>query len=772
MSLAVRRRTLFATRRSRTITFGVTVAAAAVAAVLLSRAEPTRSAVPDGFWSAALVAGVATFGATARRWTWFVPAGAAALIAGDSLALALAAVAIVVAFVSVMRDTRSRSRGALVAALGVIALLRAEPIGFHGLSALVTAGAVAPMVVSGYAHAGRRVQKRARRVAGIAAGVIGLMIAGAVLGVVSVMDEVADGVRSIDGGIDAARDTDDDLAAAELDQASRSLASADSTLSSWFVGPAKSLPIVGPNIEAVTSLAAQASEVADVTSLAAHSADVDRLRFVDGRLDPQAVADMAEPLEQVTGALSTLESEVERARSPWLVNLVSSRIDNLDDQIQTAAPDAEVALLSVRMAPGLLGADGPKRYLVLFTTPVEARGRVGFPGNYAELVVGDGQLSMPVFGRVAELEQAGLGTGRTLQSSPEMVARYGRFGITDTWRNLTMTPDFPALATAAAELYPQSGGQPVDGVLGVDPAGLAALMKYTNPIQVEGRAEPLTADNVENFLLYEQYADFEDNNDERVDMLEAVAEQTFNDLMTADLPSPRSVSEHLDAAVDGGHLQFVAFDAVPALTLQALGLTGALPPVPEGGDTVTVTTANAGGSKIDLFLHRREQYDVRWDPATGEVTSTLRLTLENTAPAEGEPDYVIGNSVGLPWGTNRSYVSMYSPFSLEAARIDGQPTSMQAEVELGRNVYSAFVDIPPGGTVEIELDLRGRVEGRRYELELPVQPFVTPDEAAVNVEVIGATPVADDDVTIEGNVARWTTTLDDSRTLSVAALRE
>lgn len=90
MSIAVRRRPLLATRRSRTIAFGVTVAAAAVAAALLSRAEPTGSSTGGAFWSAALVATIAYFGSTARRWTWFLPAGAAALVAGDGVAVACA----------------------------------------------------------------------------------------------------------------------------------------------------------------------------------------------------------------------------------------------------------------------------------------------------------------------------------------------------------------------------------------------------------------------------------------------------------------------------------------------------------------------------------------------------------------------------------------------------------------------------------------------------------------------------------------------------------
>src|SRR5690606_31071370 len=149
----------------------------------------------------------------------------------------------------------------------------------------------------------------------------------------------------------------------------------------------------------------------------------------------------------------------------------------------------------------------------------------------------------------------------------------------------------------------------------------------------------------------------------------------------------------------------------------------------------------------------------------------LRVTLENTAPAEGLPDYVIGNSVGLPNGFNRSYVSMYSPFDLEAARIDGQPAMVQAEREMQRNVYSTFVDIPPGGSVQIELDLVGTITGRRYRLDLPAQPFVDPDDVPVAVTREGGATAAMWAAQVVGFVATWISTLDLPRTLTVSAPR-
>jgi Protein of unknown function (DUF4012) len=768
MSLAAGRRPLFATRRSRTVAFGAAIVAAGAGAAALTTAHPTGLDTADAFWSLALAAVVATFGATARRWTWFLPAGAAAVLGGDRVAVACAAVAIAIAFVSVLRDTRSRARGALVCGLGMIALLRVGPVGFHGLSALVTLAMILPILVSGYNHAGRRVQARTRKLALLAGGVMALMVAGAVLGLVSVQDSLYDGMRAVDGGLEAAREADDDTAATQLALAARSLATAESTLSSWFVAPAKALPIVGPNLSAVGELSAQASDVANVTSLAANRADVDTLRFVGGRLDPAAVENMVAPLLQVKLALERMEASVDDVRSPWLLSPVVSRIDRLDHQIAVARPEADAAFTAVDVGSRLLGSGGSARYLVLFTTPVEARGRTGFPGNYAELLVTDGKLSMPRFGRISELEQGGLpAEQRSIPWAADYVARYGRFDVTGTWRNLTMSPDFAAIALAAAALYPQSSGEPIDGLLSVDPVGLAGLMNFTGPIDVPGLPEQLTPGNTAQFLMLDQYLLFSDQA-QRTDLLETVARTTFDRLTAADLPGPRRISEVLDPIVDGGHIQFAPIDMETAGMLLDSGVMGQMP-FPEGDDLVTVTTSNAGGSKIDLFLRRHEQYRARWDPETGRVESTLKLSLENTAPAEGLPDYVIGNEIGLPTGTNRSFVSVYSPFELAASRVGGQPTPVQSEMEAGYHVYSTFVDIPPGGRVEIELDLTGSVEGRDYRLDMPVQPFATADDVTVTVQTADGRAVVSRQADVDGDTATWQTTLDRRRVLTVAA---
>jgi hypothetical protein len=56
------------------------------------------------------------------------------------------------------------------------------------------------------------------------------------------------------------------------------------------------------------------------------------------------------------------------------------------------------------------------------------------------------------------------------------------------------------------------------------------------------------------------------------------------------------------------------------------------------------------------------------------------------------------------------YVSAYSSLALVDATVDGAPVLAHSGVEAGWNVYSEFVDIPPGKVVELTFELEGEVE--------------------------------------------------------------
>ena len=85
---------------------------------------------------------------------------------------------------------------------------------------------------------------------------------------------------------------------------------------------------------------------------------------------------------------------------------------------------------------------------------------------------------------------------------------------------------------------------------------------------------------------------------------------------------------------------------------------------------------------------------------------------------------------------------MYSPWELTAAELDGKATGMEPDRELGWHVYSRYVDIPPGGEVEVRLGFTGELPaGAGYALTLRSQPLTYPDVVRLDVRTTSGRPL-------------------------------
>jgi hypothetical protein len=739
---AVRRRRR---NRERWAVRGVCVLAALGGAA--ADVAPAGGPVIDHVLAAVFPGSVAAAGSAARRWTWFPVAGAALALADGPVALACGAAALALALASTGPIRPAPTVGAAVGGLGAIALLRATQLGFHGSSALVTAAVAAPLLLSGYRFAGRRSRRRVRLVAaGLTVAAAG-GVAAYGLAVAAARPAAERGMQRLEQGLDAARGGDEVAAAAHLGDAADAFAEAERNLGGWWAAPAKLLPALGPNARAADAMAGAAHAVADEAADTAAHADTDALTVQGGRLDLGQVRSYGRPLADISATLDAAARRVEGADGPWLIPPLADRLERVGQEIAAAEPDVELAALATRVLPAMFGGDGESRWFVAFVTPVEARGRTGFMGNYAELTATDGRVEMVRFGRAGELEAGGLpGPARTLSGPADYLARWGRFDPAATWRNVTMSPDFPSVGQVITELYPQSGGRPVDGVIAVDPAGLAALVSFTGPITVPGVAEPLTADNAARFLLRDQYLGLHDNA-ARVDALESLARGTFDRLTAIDLPGPRAVGDTLGDVVDAGHVHLYATDPDQQRLFERIGVDGGLPPV--DGDALGIVHNNAVGNKIDLFLQRELAYEVTWDPESGALSAAATVTLTNQAPAAGLPEIVIGSPLrgptAPPPGTNRTHLSVYSPWALDQAFVDGRPTGVERQTERDRHAYSLFLDIPPGAARTIRLDLSGRLENPdHYELAVSTQPLVSPETLDLSVTVAGTGRISAD----------------------------
>lgn len=716
----------------------VTVLAAIVA--LWAPGEPAGLPVADAVLRAGFAAVVTLAASRARRWTWIVLAGIAAIFA-DGVWVVAAVGSLALSLGAAILDRRNPVVGAAAAAIGVQALLRLPSDGFSGSTALIAFVAVLPALLSAHQLASPR-ERRTSHLVLVGAGAFALLAAaGFGVAALTARTAVTDGINLSQAGFDAARDGEEALAVQNLDGASQAFTDANDALTAPWALPARIVPLLGLQARAVQDVTSEGANLTGVAATAADETDLDDLQFVDGRIDLELVAGFEQPLQDGADALQQAADAVEQVDSPWLVAPLDSRVAQFEDEVDGALPDAELAIAGVRVAPGLFGAEGDRRYFIAFTTPAEMRGLGGFMGNWGELSAVDGDPELVQSGRIEDLNFGARLVPVQLDGPPEYVERWGRFEPDFYLQDIPFSPDMPTVAEVSADLYGQATNQDVAGVIVIDPYALAALLELTGPVQLSNYPTPLTSENAAEILLREQYLTFDQRSD-RKDFLDEATRVVFERLTTGDVPGPRQVAEVLGPLVEQGRLMVHSFDPEEQALFEDVGLDGAFPERPEGADFFSLVTQNSANNKIDIFLDRNVAYDATFDPDTGGVDATATITLTNGAPPAGLPDVILSSGEriltggGPPLGTNRLYLSFYSPLLLETATLDGQPLATESGRELGLNVYSAFLDIPPGGSIQLVLDLSGEVAAaEQYQVGVGMQPLVNPDTVTTDVRL-------------------------------------
>lgn len=736
-----RRRT--SPRRSpRTIWTVRAVAVGAAGLSLLSDAEPTGILAADVLWRAAAAAGLTLLASRATRasWLWMTAVATVAAVGGWGLALAVPALALA-AYTTRLRH-RPRTYGAVIGALTAGALLLLPDLGPHGVDSLIAVAAVAPVVVTAYQRSSRRVRRKMRRGVLVAAGL--LVLAGGAAAVTAGLAAAPlfDGIDRAELGLDQVADGHQDDAGRSFQAAGRDLDRAEGLLTGPWMAPARALPVVSQHVRALADAAETGGRLTRSAETAATVAPYRELRAEAGRLDLARMAEMQGPVAEAAEELRRADEALADVRSPWLVPPATDALDRFAEEVAEARPEAELADDALRVAPSLLGAEGDRRYLVLFTTPSESRNLGGFTGSYGVVEAKGGAIDLTVSGEISELARMTPFQDRTIEGQDEFLTRYDRYQPTRYFQNLSVSPDMETTAEVAADLYQQAAGTTVDGVVVADPFALAALLELTGPIEVPSVGFPLDHRNAAEFLLRDQYVLYEGERDARKDRLEDVAEATFDAITDRSLPGPRELGRVLGPTVAAKRLMFFPFDAEGQELMAEVGALGRLAP-PERSDLLSVRMANLRANKIDTFVHRSIAYDATYDSRTGEVDATVTVTVRNEAPASGLPAYIIGpEGAEDPPGTSKLLTAIYTPLLATGATVDGQPAGLEPQREVGLNVFSAPLTIPPGGEVTLEVRLSGTVEGMgdTYRLLASSQPLANPDDLSIRLRPAGGAP--------------------------------
>ncbi|MEX0152139.1 DUF4012 domain-containing protein [Microbacterium sp. LMI1-1-1.1] len=552
-------------------------------------------------------------------------------------------------------------------------------------------------------------RRRPSRAAGTAfAWTVGAVLAVAVLAVawVGVRGWLAYGhLRDAQDSVAAASASIDDPAAAAalLGGVGDDTSAARSLTSDPVWRAAETVPWVGPQLAAVARLAAAIDDVAadalGPLSEAASGLSADALRPVDGAFDVARIAALEPAAGAAATALAGASDDLAGIDERPLLGVVREAVGQARDLVSEASVSADALHRATRIVPAILGANGPRTYLVAFQNNAEWRSMGGIVGAVAQIDTENGRISLGAQGSSGDFRAPA--PDDPVVALPEDTLRIFGTRPARFIQNVTQLPDFTMGAPIAREMWLRETGTAVDGVIALDPVSLSYILRATGPITLP-TGDVITSDNAVSLLLDEVYRRYEVPAQQDA-FFQSAAASVFQALADG-RADPAALIDALTEAGEQRRLLMWSADAAEQAVLDGTTLQGALP-VSDADRTAFGVYLNDGtGSKMDYYLH--VDVETAW---CGADAASLRVTLRNDAPDPATlPAYVTGGGgFGVPEGQALTGVYVYLPEGavLQDQRLSsaGSAASATTDTDRGHGVVKWSVQLAPGQQAELLL---------------------------------------------------------------------
>ncbi|WP_158862546.1 DUF4012 domain-containing protein [Leifsonia sp. AG29] len=542
--------------------------------------------------------------------------------------------------------------------------------------------------------------------------------------------------------VDAVRSGDLTKATTAAAELRRSAASAADLTSDPVWRSAEAVPWAGPNLAAVRRTAAAvdtlASEVVGPLVGVAKHADPRSIAVKNGRVDLAPIRAAAPVVESAQTAFHRAQADVSSIDTSVTIGQIRSAVDRLRSLLSQTAPSMDALGNAARLLPPMLGADGPRNYLIVAQNPAELRATGGLIGSVSMLHADDGAISLP-----SHTVGATLGPwDEPVASLPDStVGLYGPL-VGRLLQDANATPDFPLAASTVSTMWTKTYGDRVDGVVALDPVALSQVLRATGPVTLS-TGERLGADDAVRVLLSDVYARFAEP--WRQDLFfSSSAEAIFHAVVGGGVDG-RALVDSLAAA--GASRRVLIWSAHPGeqSVLASTTLSGVLPSSTPTTAGIGVYFDDATGGKMDYYLRTQVSAGAAVCRADRTPTSVVEVTLANRAPADAAaalPAYVTGGGwFGVSPGTVRTRVVVYGPAGglFAGATAGGAAAPAATGTDRARPVAIVTVSLAPGQatTVGVQfLNMRQRAPG----LAVTVSPTLPGDGST---PVVGASvPVA------------------------------
>ena len=509
-----------------------------------------------------------------------------------------------------------------------------------------------------------------------------------------------------------------DKAVAQSQSAQRSTHSAV-----WNVVAA--VPLIGGPIKSAQQMsdvvAGLASEVLRPAAKAGVGLTPSRL-YSNGRIDVQLLRQQEADLRSLADNADRINAQAESIPSASLIPPIQNARAQLQEQTASTAGLLRDSALAAQIAPAMMGADGPRAYLMAFQTNAEARGTGGLLGGFGVLRFDNGKPRVDTLAPNTELASA----SAKVDFGPEYDDQYGFNNPFTDFRNSNFSSHFPYAAQIWKSMWERQAGQIVDGVIGIDPVALSYILEAEGPVKLaDGQA--VTADNVVELTESTAYLKFPTDQAARKKYLQDIANEVVKKT-TGQIQSPGKLLQALGRAA--GERRISIWSANPT-EQKVLGQTPLAHEIPnDPAPYAEVIINNLGGNKMDYYLKREIEYAA--DGCAGDMrNSTITVRLTNTASGDKLPEYV-GGTMGLnpdipikvPPGTMVTSVRVLATqgAKLTAVTSDGEKIGAVVHTERGHPTYEVQVAIPPGQSGELSFQLSEPTAPG--DARVPVQPLI------------------------------------------------
>ena len=336
---------------------------------------------------------------------------------------------------------------------------------------------------------------------------------------------------------------------------------------------------------------------------------------------------------------------VEEAQIRIDAQILSPRVASLLDRLDRYRPWFETAVEGALLIPGLLGADGPRTYLIVAQNNQELRATGGFISGVGELRVEGGRLGSLSFDDSYAVDN--LNVPHELTPLDFQRVLWGQLWF---FRDTNWDADFPTSAQRALDVYARDRGVQADGVIALDLSALRFLVDAVGPLQMEGTANPVTSHNILQVAQAQwnepTVGSGQDWWSHRKDFMGQIASAVMDRLATLRLGSPPRkrysagqagqdlqpvrLARALKQALDEKHVLIYLTDLQAASLLREQDWDGALTIPPFPSDALLIVDSNVGFNKVDAKIARSIHYQVDL-AAQGGPRARLTLTYQHRA---------------------------------------------------------------------------------------------------------------------------------------------